>query len=63
MRGFLAVFERELVERRLLAAAALLLGLVPLVTPLLPGLGHLGGPEVRSARRSLWPSASPSVWL
>lgn len=49
MRSFLAVFEREIVERRLLAAAALLLGLVPLATPLLPGLGQRGGPEVRSA--------------
>ncbi|HEV8578176.1 MAG TPA: hypothetical protein VGX68_03755 [Thermoanaerobaculia bacterium] len=49
MRGFLAVFERELVERRLLAAAALLLGLVPLTTPLLPGTGQRGGPEVRNA--------------
>jgi hypothetical protein len=31
MRGFLAVFEREIVERRLLLAAALILGLVPLL--------------------------------
>jgi hypothetical protein len=49
MRGFLAVFEREVVERRLLAAAALILGLVPLAAPWLPGLGGRGGPEVRSA--------------
>jgi hypothetical protein len=49
MKGFLAVFERELAERRLLAAAALLLGLVPLAMPLLPGIGQHGGPEVRSA--------------
>ncbi|MEA2603525.1 MAG: hypothetical protein QOF89_4517 [Acidobacteriota bacterium] len=38
MRGFLAVFEREIVERRLLLAAALVLGLVPLLAPLLPGM-------------------------
>jgi hypothetical protein len=48
MRGFLAVFEREVVERRLLVLAALFLGLVPLVTPWLPGLEQRGGPEVRS---------------
>jgi len=49
MRGFLAVFEREVVERRLLVVASVFLGLVPLATPWLPGLGQLGGPEVRSA--------------
>lgn len=37
MRGFLAVLQREIVERRLLAAAALSLALIPLVLPLLPG--------------------------
>jgi hypothetical protein len=49
MKAFLAVFEREIIERRLLAAAALFLGLVPLAAPLIPGLGQRGGPEVRSA--------------
>jgi hypothetical protein len=49
MRGFLAVFEREVAERRLLAAAALILGLVPLAAPWLPGLGERGGPGVRNA--------------
>ena len=49
MKAFLAVFEREIIERRLAAAAALLLGLVPLAAPLMPGLGHRNGPEVRSA--------------
>ncbi len=38
MRGFLVVFEREIVERRLLLAAALVLGLVPLLAPLIPGM-------------------------
>lgn len=37
MRGFLAVLQREIVERRLLAAAALGLALFPLALPLLPG--------------------------
>lgn len=36
MRGFLAVFERELAERRLLAAAAVGFGVVAVVLPLLP---------------------------
>ncbi len=49
MRGFLAVFEREVVERRLLAGAALLLGLVPLAVPWLPGLQQRGSSEVRTA--------------
>lgn len=49
MRGFLAVFEREVIERRLLAGAALLLGLVPLAMPWLPGLQQRSGPELRSA--------------
>ncbi len=49
MRGFLAVFEREIIERRLLAAAALLLGLVPLAAPWFPGLAQRGGPDLRSA--------------
>lgn len=38
MRGFVAVFEREIVERRLLPLAALVLGLVPLAAPLMPGM-------------------------
>jgi len=42
MRGFLAVFERELAERRLLAAAALGFGVVAVVVPLLPGFQRGG---------------------
>jgi ABC-2 family transporter protein len=49
MRAFLAVCEREVVERRLLVAASLLLGLVPLAAPWIPGLAQRGGPELRSA--------------
>ncbi|HEV7504841.1 MAG TPA: hypothetical protein VGS07_08025 [Thermoanaerobaculia bacterium] len=48
MRGFVAVFEREIVERRLLPLAALALGLVPLAAPLLPGLPSGSPAEVRS---------------
>ena len=47
MRGFLAVFEREIVERRLLLAAALVLGLVPLLAPLLPGMPQVRPEELR----------------
>jgi hypothetical protein len=49
MRAFIAVFEREVVERRLLFAASLLLALVPLAAPWIPGLAQRGGPELRSA--------------
>ncbi len=38
MRGFVAVFEREIIERWMLSLAALALGLVPLAAPLLPGM-------------------------
>ncbi len=48
MRGFWAVFQRELIERRLLALGALLLSLAPLAAPLLPGHGHRVE-DVRSA--------------
>jgi hypothetical protein len=48
MRGFLAVFEREIVERRLLLVAALVLGLVPLLAPLLPGMPPARPAELRS---------------
>jgi hypothetical protein len=48
MRGFVAVFEREIVERRLLPLAALVLGLVPLAAPLLPGLPAASPAEMRS---------------
>lgn len=40
MRGFWAVFRRELAERRLIALGALLLSLAPLAAPLLAGQGH-----------------------
>jgi hypothetical protein len=42
MKGFLAVFERELAERRLLAAMALGFGVVAVVLPLLPGFQKSG---------------------
>jgi hypothetical protein len=48
MRGFVAVFEREIAERKLLPLAALALGLVPLAAPLLPGLPAASPAEVRS---------------
>ena len=47
MKGFIAVFEREIVERRLLLAAALILGLVPLLLPLLPGMPAVRPAELR----------------
>ena len=49
MRGFLAVFERELAERRVLAVAALAFGLIAVAVPLLPGsrAGGLAVSEVR----------------
>lgn len=47
MRGFLAVLRREVAERWLIAVAALLLGLVPLLAPLLPLGSHRQGPDVR----------------
>lgn len=49
MKGFLAVFERELAERRLLAAAALGFGLLAALLPLVPGFqkGGLTDAELR----------------
>lgn len=49
MRGFFAVFERELAERRLLAAAALGFGVLAAALPLVPGFqkGGLTDAEVR----------------
>ncbi len=49
MRGFAAVFSREIFERRLLGAVALALGLVAVVLPLVPGLlpGGLSVPEIQ----------------
>jgi hypothetical protein len=49
MRGFLAVFERELTERRLLFVMALSLGVVAVALPLLPGF-HQGGTTVAELR-------------
>jgi hypothetical protein len=49
MRGFVAVFEREIVERRLLPLSALVLGLVPLAAPLLPGMPPSPPALVRSS--------------
>jgi hypothetical protein len=51
MRGFTAVFTREIFERRLLGAVALALGLVAVALPLIPGLlpGSLSVPELQGA--------------
>jgi hypothetical protein len=49
MRGFAAVFAREIAERRLVAAAALVLGLLPLAMPLLPASAHQVPAELRGA--------------
>jgi hypothetical protein len=51
MRGFLAVFERELTERRVLAVAALGFGLVAAALPLVPGfrVGGFSPAEVRGS--------------
>lgn len=51
MRGFLAVFEREIVERRVLAIAALGFGLVAVAIPLLPGsrAGGISPAEMRGS--------------
>ncbi len=48
MRGFLAVLQREVVERRLLLLAAGLIGLFPLVVPYLPGTPGQDPEELRS---------------
>jgi hypothetical protein len=50
MKGFVAVLEREIFERRLLAVVALILGLVPIVLPLVPGLlpGGFSAEDLRS---------------
>lgn len=48
MRSLLAVFQRELVERRLILAVALLAGTVPFLIALLPGTASLGAAELRS---------------
>jgi hypothetical protein len=47
MRAFAIVLGREIAERRLLALAAALLGLVPLAVPFLP-LGFSRAPDARS---------------
>jgi hypothetical protein len=48
MRGFLAVVERELVERRLLAVVALVAGLLPFLVPFVSNVRHLDPADVRS---------------
>ena len=47
MRGFAAIFRREIAERRLILLAGLI-GLVPLALPLLPGVPGGGGADLRS---------------
>src|SRR6188768_3876078 len=51
MRGFLAVFEREILERRVLPVAALGFGLMAAVLPLVPGfrMGGFSPAEVRGS--------------
>jgi hypothetical protein len=49
VRGFAAVFGREVSERRMLALLALGLGLVPLAAPWMPGVGRENTAELRSA--------------
>lgn len=49
MRGFAVVFRREVQERRLLLLMALLLGLVPLIVPLVPGVGSSHPSDLRQA--------------
>src|ERR1035437_1929840 len=47
MRGTVAVAAREVSERKLVLFGALLMGVIPLAIPLLPGLG---GPQARDVR-------------
>jgi hypothetical protein len=47
-RGFWAVLCREIVERRLLLLAAVLVGLVPLAVPFLPGVNAPDPGEIRT---------------
>lgn len=47
MRGFVAVLERELVERRLLALAALVAGFLPFLVPFVSNARHLDPAELR----------------
>jgi hypothetical protein len=49
VRGLAAVFTREIQERRLLLLMALLLGFVPLILPLVPGLDSGDAGELRQA--------------
>ena len=48
MRGFVAVVERELVERRLLAVVALVAGLLPFLVPFVSNARHLDPVDLRS---------------
>jgi len=52
MRGFIAVVEREIYERRLLGVVALFLGLAAIVLPLVPGL-RPGGVSVEDLRSGM----------
>lgn len=49
MRAFAAVFRREIAEYRLIFPAALLIGLIALAAPWLPGAGGTAPAEVRGA--------------
>ncbi|HSF41270.1 MAG TPA: hypothetical protein VLT87_15840 [Thermoanaerobaculia bacterium] len=48
MRGFAAVVGRELVERRLLAVVALVVGLLPFLVPFVSSARHLDSDDIRS---------------
>lgn len=53
MRGFLAVAQREVVERRMWLVAAVVAGLIPLAAPLLPWVSAQSAAEARGALASL----------
>ncbi|MGV8039449.1 MAG: hypothetical protein AB2L07_05025 [Thermoanaerobaculaceae bacterium] len=53
MRGFLAVAQREVVDRRMWLVAALAAGLIPLAAPLLPWVGSGTAAEARSMLASV----------
>jgi hypothetical protein len=52
MRGFIAVVEREIYERRLLGVVALVLGVTAVVLPVVPGF-RPGGVSVEDLRNSM----------
>ncbi|HNX48803.1 MAG TPA: hypothetical protein PKL08_01450, partial [Thermoanaerobaculaceae bacterium] len=57
MRGFLAVAQREIVDRRMWLVAAVAAGLIPLVAPLLPWVSPQSAAEARNTLASVLASA------